>query len=102
MLTEVARSIMAASLPICHAPKPSPRSQLRSIFILSCPLAVGRVFDGGSVSVVYRRTCRRWTLPCPGVNSVDRGASDVSILQRFDVEFKIFDVAKTVGQGAQQ
>jgi hypothetical protein len=35
----VASSIMAASLPISQAPKLSPRSQLRSIFMVSRPLA---------------------------------------------------------------
>src|SRR4051812_50106043 len=35
-LTELASSIMAASLPISHAPKPSPRSQLRSIVFMGC------------------------------------------------------------------
>src|SRR5258707_13703910 len=34
MLTEVASSIMAASLPISHAPNPSPRSQLRAILVM--------------------------------------------------------------------
>src|SRR5258707_2954808 len=46
MLTEVASSIMAASLPISHAPNPSPRSQLRSIVVMSMsPCASGSLVN---------------------------------------------------------
>ena len=37
-----------------------------------------------------------------GIDGADGGAGDVGILQRFDVEIKVFDRPETVGQGAQQ
>src|ERR1700704_4269144 len=93
MLTDVASSIMAASLPISHAPNPSPRSQLRSIVVMSVsPCASGLV--------LRQRICRR-NLPRSGVDGADGAACNISILQRLDVEIKILDSPDAVGQGPQ-
>src|ERR1700753_3032809 len=91
-LTEVARSIMAASLPISHAPNPSPRSQLRSIVVMMAT----RLREWLVWSVLC---CYRCDLPGCRVDGADRAARDISILQRFDVELKILDVAQLIGQG---
>src|SRR6266576_2282060 len=97
MLTEVASSIMAASLPISHAPNPSPRSQLRSIVVMSgVPL---REWISGLV--LRQRICRR-NLPCSGIDRADGGAGDISILQRLDVEIESIDWPDAIGQAAQQ
>src|SRR5258708_15660599 len=102
MLTEVASSIMAASLPISHAPNPSPRSQFRSIVMMSCPLSVS-----GSLLVVRPllwRLCvrRRRGLPRSGVNGADGGTGNVSTSKHLEVEVRILDVPEAVGQVAQQ
>src|ERR1700744_1268719 len=89
-LTEVASSIIAASLPISQGPKLSPRSQLRSIVVM---MRV-RLRVDGSVR------CR--DMPGVGVDGADGAAGDVGILQRFEVEIKVFDIAQPVGQGADQ
>src|SRR3954452_14108181 len=91
MLTEVARSIMAASLPISQGPKLSPRSQFRSIVMMSCPLL------WIDVDLVLNLS-----LPRPRVEGVDRRARDVGILQRLDIKHDILRVVNAVGQGAQQ
>src|SRR5206468_11002123 len=89
-LTELASSIIAASLPISHAPKPSPRSQLRSIVFMvalrlwwSCGLRLLR------------------DLPRPGIHRADRMARDVGIAERFDVERDGVGGAQAIGQGAE-
>src|SRR5258705_8928334 len=96
MLTEVASSIMAASLPISHAPNPSPRSQLRSIVVMS----MSRCASGSML--ILRQRIRRRNLPCSGVDRADGGAGDISILQRLDVEIESLDRPDAVGQAAQQ
>src|SRR3954453_11522589 len=86
-LTELASSIMAASLPISHAPKPSPRSQLRST-----------VFMGALPS---RSSCRlrlRHDLPGPGVHSAHRIARNVGIAERLDVDLDGVGGAQAIGQ----
>src|ERR1700694_4132422 len=85
-LTEVASSIMAASLPISQAPKPSPRSQLRSMVVM-----LFSVFEFVLPGLVLRPRVRRRNLPRSGVDSADGSAGDVRILQRLDVEIKGLD-----------
>ena len=52
---------------------------------------------------VRRRHIRvRRHLPGQDVDGADGGTGDVSILQRFEVQIKILDIAETVGQRAQQ
>src|SRR3954462_4265457 len=88
-LTEVASSIMAASLPISQGPKLSPRSQFRSIVIMSCPLL------WIDVELILNLS-----LPGPRVERVDGRARNISTLQRLDIENGILQVANAVGQGA--
>src|SRR5689334_16586614 len=88
-LTELASSIMAASLPISHAPKPSPRSQLRSIVFM----------------VALRSLCRLWLrrhLPGPGIHGAHRIAGDVGIAERLDVERDAVGGAQAIRQVADQ
>src|SRR5436305_1590360 len=90
-LTELARSIIAASLPISHAPKPSPRSQLRSIVFM----AALRLWS--SCGLRLRRD-----LPRPGIDGADRMARHIGIAERFDVERDSVRGAQAIGQGAHQ
>src|SRR3984893_16224829 len=99
-LTEVASSIMAASLPISHGPKLSPRSQLRSMVVMSVPLREW-IFRW-SLQSFLRQRVRGRRLPRPGVDRADGAARDVSISECLDVEIEIIDGAEPVGQGAQQ
>src|SRR6185312_6332697 len=71
MLTEVASSIIAASLPIGQTPKLSPRSQLRSIAMVSCSVV--------EMGVLWFR--KRPSLPRPAVECIDGGARDIGALQ---------------------
>src|ERR1700675_4278356 len=89
MLTEVASSIMAASLPISHGPKLSARSQLRSLVVMSVPLREW-IFRSALQSVLRQRIRGR-RLPGSGVDRADGAAGDVSISQCLDVEIKILD-----------
>src|ERR1700683_309842 len=95
---------MAASLPISHGPKLSPRSQLRSMVVMSVPLRAW-IF-GWSLQLVSesvrRQRIRRWRLPGPDVDGTDGAAGDVSISERLDVELKTVDRTQPVGQGAQK
>src|ERR1700684_2925827 len=85
--TEVATSIIAASLPICHTPKDSPRSLFRStVFMLLSVLLVGR-----KIIPALALCARQWNLPCPGVYRTDGDAGDIGFLQRFDIEIKALD-----------
>src|SRR5258705_5427979 len=85
-LTDVASSIIAASLPISQGPKLSPRSELRStVFMLLL------------ASFLSRRT-----LPRSRIDGTNRAAGDISIPQGLDVEVEIFNAAQPVGHGAQQ
>src|ERR1700732_2770614 len=100
MLTEVASSIIAASLPISHGPKLSPRSQLRSMVVV---MMIGPLVSGSSgLSVRPNDVRRRCDVPGRGIDGADGVAGDIGIMQRLDVEIKAFDVAQPVGQGAQQ
>src|SRR6202040_1057908 len=103
-LTEVASSIMAASWPISHGPKLSPRSQLRSMVVMSVPLRVDLwlISSVKLVGSVLRQCIRRWRLPGPDVDGADGAAGDVSISERLDVEFKTVDRTEPVRQGAQK
>src|SRR2546423_1439387 len=94
IFTDVARSIMAASLPISQAPNPSPRSQLRSMVVMLCPLARAHRL------VRSQRVGWRRYLPCSGVDGTDGGARDVSITESLDVEIKLVHRTEPIGQGA--
>src|SRR3954471_16102153 len=103
-LTEVASSIMAASLPISQGPKLSPRSQLRStVFML---LLASGFFEhdlfGKPVPTFPDHALSRKILPGPGIDGVDRTAGDISIPQGLDVEVEIINAAQPVGQGVQE
>src|SRR5882724_7387482 len=82
MLTEVASSIMAASLPISHAPNPSPRSQLRSMLVMVLVLLV----RSGNIG------CRSH-LPGRRIDRADGVAGDIGIAERLEVEIEVFDPA---------
>src|SRR6266566_2200619 len=99
IFTDVASSVMAASLPISHAPNPSPRSQLRSIVVMM----IGPLPVSGSLVRLVRPRCvrRRRNLPCPGIDGADGAAGNISISERVDVETGIVDGAQPVWQGAQ-
>src|SRR5260221_5135547 len=98
MLTEVASSIMAASLPISQAPNPSPRSQLRSMVFIW----MSSFWGGDLLSVRCQHIRAGCNLPGDGVDGAHRAAGDISILQRLNVEIKALNGAQTVGQGAQR
>src|SRR6266404_8351936 len=51
--------------------------------------------------VLRQRICR-WDLPCSGIDRADGSASDISILQRLDVEIESLDRPDAIGQAAQQ
>src|SRR6516225_378747 len=91
MLTELASSIIAASLPISQGPKLSPRSQFRSMVVIG-------------VSVQFLIRCQYICLGVPGpdVDRADRTARDISISKCLHVEFDPVDRAKAIGQGAQE
>src|SRR6185437_15056306 len=95
-LTLVASSIISASWPISQGPKLSPRSQLRSMVFISTASRSGLVIGSCHLVLASAR------LPRIGVDGADGSAGDIRILQRFDVEFKVFDLAEPLGQGAQQ
>src|SRR3954469_16400821 len=85
MLTDVASSIMAASLPISHGPKLSPRSQFRSMVMMASGF-VGKLI-------------LEFTLPCPRVHRTDGGARDIGALQRIQIENGSLKIGDPVGQG---
>src|SRR3954462_13864900 len=98
MLTEVASSIIAASLPISHGPKLSPRSQFRSMVVMvSCPVDERMIH-----SVWRRRLGRHGSLPRLYVECIDCGAGDVCALQRIEIEYGGMRVVDPVRQRAQQ
>src|SRR5271155_3666614 len=101
MLTEVASSIMAASLPISQGPKLSPRSQLRSIVVMMV-VRFGLMDLGLSGPWLVAKSYCQKSLPGSGVDRADRVSGDISIPERLDVEIKIRDSAPAIGQGAQQ
>src|SRR5271166_5640028 len=90
MLTEVASSIMASSLPITQGPKLSPRSQLRSMLLM--------LF---AFSRFPPLILNRW-VPGVGVDRTDGVARDIRVMQRLDVELRAFEAAQAIRQGAQQ
>ena len=92
-----ASSIIAASLPISHAPNLSPRSQLRStVFMLWSAFRY-------CIDCSFRTRCfgQLYREPGSGIDGADRTARDISIVQRIDVEINIYDSPQPVGQGAQ-